>query len=195
MEFKVTMTAQDGMKECLAQMLKERAEQDELFAKSFFNTNKSMDECFRFIMGEVAKANEDAIKAAMKDRKNTAIGVGFDNEWIMNKAIHYFDESDIEVPEEMDFSAYMPKDHQKPSNTTPTHHTSPVSRPYQAPVIPIKPKAAPKFGEDTLFFGLDDDDPAPSEDDAVTETVAATQAETADVKPNEDCNNETEESI
>lgn len=188
------MTAQEGMKECLCSMLKERAEQDELFAESFYNSKKSMDECFRFIMSEVAKANEDAIKAALKDHKPTALGVGFDADWVMDKAVHYFDEAEIEVPESLDLSKYMPEKKPLPKPITNIPSPSASSKPYQAPIIPIQPKTAPKFGEDTLFFGMDDEEetvttpetPNPNE-------VVEIQNEQVNVEHNEMNEDETDE--
>lgn len=63
------------------------AEKDELFAKSYANPNKSIEECCKFIMGKAAKAAKRAngTQIACKDEE------------IYGLAMHYYDEEDIKV--------------------------------------------------------------------------------------------------
>lgn len=61
--------------------LDKRAEQDELFAKTYAKPNKSIDECCKFIIGEVYKAGK----------------IGHANMDIWNLAVHYYDEDDIKI--------------------------------------------------------------------------------------------------
>lgn len=61
--------------------LDKRAEQDELFRATYAKPNKSIDECCRYIIGEVYKANK----------------IGYPNADVWNLAIHYYDEDKIEI--------------------------------------------------------------------------------------------------
>lgn len=62
--------------------LDERAKNDELFAKAYAKTNKSIDECYKYILGEARK-------------KGTAVGMS--HEEVYGLAVHYYDEDDIRV--------------------------------------------------------------------------------------------------
>lgn len=44
-----------GFNDIIADYLKQRAEEDTLFAPKFANPNKSIDECCRYILGEARK--------------------------------------------------------------------------------------------------------------------------------------------
>lgn len=61
--------------------LDKRAEQDELFRATYAKPNKSIDECCKFIIGEVYKAGK----------------IGHANMDIWNLAVHYYDEDDIKI--------------------------------------------------------------------------------------------------
>jgi len=61
--------------------LDKRAEQDELFKVTYAKPNKSVEECCRFIIGEVYKANK----------------IGYPNADIFSLAVHYYDEDDIKI--------------------------------------------------------------------------------------------------
>jgi hypothetical protein len=61
--------------------LDKRAEQDELFKATYAKPNKSIDECVKYIIGEVYKAGK----------------IGHANMDIWNLAIHYYDEDDIKI--------------------------------------------------------------------------------------------------
>ena len=62
--------------------LDERAKNDELFAKAYAKPNKSIDECYKYILGEARK-------------KGTAVGMG--HEEVYGLAVHYYDEDNIKI--------------------------------------------------------------------------------------------------
>ena len=66
----------------IADYLKQRAEEDTLFAPKFANPNKSIDECCRYILGEAHK-------------RGTAVAMS-DSE-VFGLAVHYYDEKDIKI--------------------------------------------------------------------------------------------------
>lgn len=59
--------------------LDKRAEEDELFAKTYAKENKNIDECCNYILRQVQESG----------------CCGFTDEEIYNMAIHYYDEDDI----------------------------------------------------------------------------------------------------
>ena len=66
----------------IADYLKQRAEEDTLFAPKFANPNKSIDECCRYILGEARK-------------RGTAVAMS-DSE-VFGMAVHYYDEENIKI--------------------------------------------------------------------------------------------------
>lgn len=62
--------------------LDERAKNDELFAKAYAKPNKSIDECYKYILGEARKKG---------------IAVGMSHEEVYGLAVHYYDEDDIKI--------------------------------------------------------------------------------------------------
>lgn len=62
--------------------LDERAKNDELFAKAYAKPNKSIDECYKYILGEARK-------------KGTAVGMS--HEEVYGLAVHYYDEDEIKI--------------------------------------------------------------------------------------------------
>ena len=71
-----------GFNDIIADYLKQRAEEDTLFAPKFANPNKSIDECCRYILGEARK-------------RGTAVAMS-DSE-VFGLAVHYYDEEDIKI--------------------------------------------------------------------------------------------------
>ncbi len=69
-------------KEAIKSHLDERAETDELFAKSYAKENKNLDECCSYIMGEAQKRGN---------------AVAMTDEEVFGMAVHYYDEDDIKV--------------------------------------------------------------------------------------------------
>ncbi len=65
----------------ILQYLEKRAENDALFAVKFANPLKSVDDCVRYIISEVQKSGCN----------------GFTDDEIFGKAVHYFEENEIEV--------------------------------------------------------------------------------------------------
>ena len=61
--------------------LEKRAENDVLFAVKFANPSKSVEDCVTYIINEVKKSGCN----------------GFTDDEIFGKAVHYFEESEIEV--------------------------------------------------------------------------------------------------
>ena len=72
-------------KERIKDYLDERASKDELFAKSYAKSNKNIDECYDYIVGEARKQCKNSDSICISD------GVVFG--W----AVHYYDEDDIKV--------------------------------------------------------------------------------------------------
>lgn len=77
-EFK---SAKDRIKD----YLDERARQDELFAKSYAKTNKNIDECYEYIVGEARKQCKDSDSVCISD------------DVVYGWAVHYYDEDNIKV--------------------------------------------------------------------------------------------------
>lgn len=75
-------TQVNPVKDAIKAYLDKRAKEDSLFAASYAKPNKSIDECFDYIIGEVRK------KGAM---------VYMSDEEVFGMAVHYYDEDDIKV--------------------------------------------------------------------------------------------------
>ena len=75
-------------KEMIRKYLDERAKKDELFAKAYENPEKSLDECWSYIQGE--------IKKRVRVRSGVAVECVSDDE-VYGLAVHYYDEKDIKV--------------------------------------------------------------------------------------------------
>lgn len=78
---KATDPATEQFKTIVKAYLDKRAEQDELFRATYAKPNKSIDECCKYIIGEVYKANK----------------IGHANAEIFGLAVHYYDEDDIKI--------------------------------------------------------------------------------------------------
>lgn len=76
------MANNEAAKAAIKSYLDNRAAADELFAASYSKPNKSIDECFRYILGEA--------------RKRGASVCMTDDE-VYGLAVHYYDEDDIKV--------------------------------------------------------------------------------------------------
>lgn len=70
------------VKNAIKAYLDKRAQEDTLFAASYAKENKSIDECFDYIIGEVRK-------------KGNAIYMTDDE--VFGMAVHYYDEDDIKI--------------------------------------------------------------------------------------------------
>ena len=66
--------------------LGQRAEYDELFARSYRNPLKNIEDCITYILNYVQKSGCN----------------GFDDDEIFGQAVHYYDEADIEVGKPID---------------------------------------------------------------------------------------------
>lgn len=73
--------------EAIEAYLKKLAETDELFAKTYAKKNKNLKGCCQYIMGEAQKAAKGGKCVALSD------------EQVYNLAVHYYDEDDIEAPD------------------------------------------------------------------------------------------------
>lgn len=62
--------------------LDERAKNDEMFAKAYAKPNKSIDECYKYILGEARKKGTE---------------VGMSHEEVYGLAVHYYDEDNIKI--------------------------------------------------------------------------------------------------
>mgnify|MGYP003003820332 FL=1 len=75
-----------SFKNSIQSYLEQRAEYDELFARSYRNPLKNIEDCITYILNYVQKSGCN----------------GFDDEEIFGQAVHYFDEADIEVGKPID---------------------------------------------------------------------------------------------
>lgn len=66
--------------------LEQRAEYDELFARSYRNPLKNIEDCITYILNYVQKSGCN----------------GFSDDEIFGQAVHYYDEADIEVGKPID---------------------------------------------------------------------------------------------
>ena len=80
------MKGTDHFKRTIYMYLEQRAEEDALFAKKYRNPAKNMDECVTHILNYVQKSGCN----------------GFDDDEIFGQAVHYYDETDIEVGKPID---------------------------------------------------------------------------------------------
>lgn len=72
-------------KERIKEYLDERASKDELFAKSYAKTNKNIDECYDYIVGEARKQCKNSDSICISD------------DVVFGWAVHYYDEDNIKV--------------------------------------------------------------------------------------------------
>ena len=77
------MKGTDHFKRTIQMYLEQRAAEDTLFAKSYRNPAKNIDDCITYILNYVQKRGCN----------------GFSDGEIISQAIHYFDENEIEVGE------------------------------------------------------------------------------------------------
>ena len=75
-----------SFKNSIQSYLEQRAEYDELFARSYRNPLKNIEDWITYILNYVQKSGCN----------------GFDDEEIFGQAVHYFDEADIEVGKPID---------------------------------------------------------------------------------------------
>lgn len=75
-------TQANPVKDAIKAYLDKMAKEDSLFAASYAKPNKSIDECFDYIIGEVRK-------------KGTMVYMS--DEKVFGMAVHYYDENDIKV--------------------------------------------------------------------------------------------------
>lgn len=68
-------------KNAIQSYLEQRAEYDELFARSYRNPLKNIEDCMTYILNEVQKSGFS----------------GFDDNEVFSMAVHYYDEADIEI--------------------------------------------------------------------------------------------------
>lgn len=118
--------ATDQFKAVIKAYLDKRAEQDELFRATYAKPNKSIDECCRYIIGEVYKANK----------------IGYPNADVWNLAIHYYDEDKIEIAPLPNNLRAVGVTHTMGEDGRPMAPTAP--KPNPAPKAPSKGKGASK---------------------------------------------------
>lgn len=75
------MKGTDHFKRTIQMFLEQRAAEDELFAKSYRNPAKNIDDCVTYILNYVQKIGCN----------------GFSDGEIYGQAIHYYDENEIEI--------------------------------------------------------------------------------------------------
>ncbi len=75
------MKVSSPFKDAIQSYLEQRAEYDELFARSYRNPLKNIEDCMTYILNEVQKSGFS----------------GFDDDEVFSMAVHYYDEADIEI--------------------------------------------------------------------------------------------------
>lgn len=75
-----------SFKNAIQSYLEQRAEYDELFAHSYRNPLKNIEDCIIYILNYVQKSGCN----------------GFDDDEIFGQAVHYYDEADIEIGKPID---------------------------------------------------------------------------------------------
>lgn len=75
-----------SFKNAIQSYLEQRAEYDELFAHSYRNPLKNIEDCITYILNYVQKSGCN----------------GFDDDEIFGQAVHYYDEADIEIGKPID---------------------------------------------------------------------------------------------
>lgn len=83
---KYTMKVSVSFKNAIQSYLEQRAEYDELFARSYRNPLKNIEDCITYILNYVQKSGCN----------------GFDDDEIFGQAVHYYDETDIEIGKPID---------------------------------------------------------------------------------------------
>ena len=101
-----------SFKNSIQSYLEQRAEYDELFARSYRNPLKNIEDCITYILNYVQKSGCN----------------GFDDDEIFGQAVHYYDETDIEVGKPIDCKVVVGKSSVscplKPSDSTPLKHST-----------------------------------------------------------------------
>lgn len=80
------MQVSTSFKNSIQSYLEQRAEYDDLFARSYRNPLKNIEDCITYILNYVQKSGCN----------------GFDDDEIFGQAVHYYDEADIEVGKPID---------------------------------------------------------------------------------------------
>ena len=80
------MQVSASFKNSIQSYLEQRAEYDELFAHSYRNPLKNIEDCCTYILNEVYKSGFK----------------GLDDDEVFGMAVHYYDEADIEVGKPID---------------------------------------------------------------------------------------------
>ena len=75
-----------SFKNAIQSYLEQRAEYDELFARSYRSPLKNIEDCITYILNYVQKSGCN----------------GFDDDEIFGQAVHYYDETDIEISKPID---------------------------------------------------------------------------------------------
>lgn len=83
---KYAMKVSAPFKNAIQSYLEQRAEYDELFARSYRNPLKNIEDCITYILNYVQKSGCN----------------GFDDDEIFGQAVHYYDEADIEIGKPID---------------------------------------------------------------------------------------------
>ncbi len=83
------MKETNSVKDAVKAYLDKRAKEDPLFAVTYAKENKSFDECFSYVMGEMLKASTSVYQGVK--------GCHMDDDVVFGMAVHYYDEDDIKV--------------------------------------------------------------------------------------------------
>lgn len=122
-------------KDRLTMLLNQRAAEDKLFAQELKKEKKSIDECCKYVMGEVTKWFN----------KNKGSALGMDDSEVLAMAVHYYDEDDIQVKKASAKVVAVGTD-DKPATATNNSKPAPVEyKPTEEEVEAARKKAIAKL--------------------------------------------------
>lgn len=126
-----------------------QAATDSAFAVKYANPEKSLDECIKYIFGEVYNTQKP-------ERKNNVAACAVSREEIYGMALHYYDEETVKVRaiaglKMADTASVGKVDDKKKENKA---EAKPVQKPVQRKPAPRKPSVDEEFGYGLLFEGV-----------------------------------------
>lgn len=126
-------------KKLLKSMLDKRAESDKLFADAMAKPAKSLDECWKYVLGQARKIAEKGCACVPDDE-------------VMNWAIHYYDEDDINVSDNVSVASKVKALATARKEVGEVDETDEVEKQPVKVVTPVSEKKA-KVVDDDFFCG------------------------------------------
>lgn len=131
-----------AFKRAIEKYLKERSEEDILFAQTLLKENKNIDDCCTYILNEVQKSGIN----------------GFTDAEVYSMAVHYYDEDNIEVGKPID--CHVVVNHQvelteeekiEAKEKAIKQVQEEAYRAMHKKATPVKPEAKPVFIQTSMF--------------------------------------------